>query len=88
MLLAHRTKASRRRRPSSTRCCEHDLLESFALDVELDDGAQHRLAGFYTINEERLRRAGRAKRLASCTSDGYLQAIYMVDRLAVAISAT
>ena len=24
------------------------------LDIELDDGSQHRLAGFYTIHEERL----------------------------------
>jgi len=30
------------------------LLESFVLDVELANGAQHRLAGFYTINEESL----------------------------------
>ena len=33
---------------------ENDLLESFVLDVELDDGSQNRLAGFHTINEERL----------------------------------
>jgi SapC protein len=33
---------------------EHELLESFVLDVELDDGSQNRLAGFYTINEEHL----------------------------------
>src|SRR6185503_19751918 len=33
---------------------QHDLLESFVLDVELNDRSQHRLTGFYTINEERL----------------------------------
>jgi len=33
---------------------EHGLLESFVFDVELDSGAQHRLAGYYTIHEERL----------------------------------
>uniref|UniRef100_UPI00286CAC7D SapC family protein n=1 Tax=Roseateles sp. TaxID=1971397 RepID=UPI00286CAC7D len=32
----------------------HQLLESFVLDIELADGSQNRLAGFYTINEERL----------------------------------
>ena len=31
-----------------------DLLESFVLDVELDDGSEHRMSGFYTINEESL----------------------------------
>ena len=41
---------------------EHDLLESFVLDVELSDGSQHRLAGFYIINEERLRRLDAARR--------------------------
>ena len=33
---------------------ELELLESFVLDIELDDGSQNRLGGFYTINEERL----------------------------------
>lgn len=32
----------------------HELIEGFSLDVTLDDGSQNRLAGFYTINEERL----------------------------------
>jgi hypothetical protein len=32
----------------------HELLESFVLDITLDDGSLNRLAGFYTINEERL----------------------------------
>ena len=32
-----------------------ELLESFVLDVELDDGSANRLTGFYAINEERLR---------------------------------
>lgn len=56
---------------------QHDLLESFVLDVELNDRSQHRLTGFYTINEERLGRldAGALERMHSA---GYLQAIYMV----------
>lgn len=55
---------------------QHDLLESFVLDVELDDRSQHRLTGFYTINEERLGSldAGGLERMHKA---GYLQAIYM-----------
>ena len=55
---------------------QHDLLESFVLDVELDDRSQHRLTGFYTINEERLGAldAGGLERMHKA---GYLQAIYM-----------
>lgn len=56
---------------------EHQLLESFVLDVELNDGSQHRLSGFYTINEERLQDVG-AQALATMNGNGYLQAIYMV----------
>jgi hypothetical protein len=55
---------------------QHDLLESFVLDVELNDRSQHRLTGFYTINEERLGTldAGALERLHQA---GYLQALYM-----------
>jgi SapC len=54
----------------------HDLLESFVLDIELNDRSQHRLTGFYTINEERLGTldAGRLERMHKA---GYLQASYM-----------
>jgi SapC len=54
----------------------HDLLESFVLDVELSDRSQHRLTGFYTINEERLGTldAGGLERMHKA---GYLQPIYM-----------
>jgi len=55
---------------------ELELIESFVLDVELDDGSQNRLAGFYTINEDRLA-ALSADQLARLHRDGYLQAIYM-----------
>ncbi len=55
---------------------EHDLLESFTLDVELDDGTRNRLAGFYAINEERL--AGLdGPALSRLNQSGYLQPIYM-----------
>ena len=55
---------------------QHDLLESFVLDVELDDRSQYRLTGFYTINEDRLGAldAGALERMHKA---GYLQAIYM-----------
>ncbi|KRG71482.1 SapC family protein [Pseudoxanthomonas dokdonensis] len=56
---------------------QHDLLESFVLDVQLDDGSDHRLAGFYTINEEKLA-ALEAQVLAELHRAGHLQAIYMV----------
>ena len=56
---------------------EHALLESFVVDIELDDGSQNRLAGFYTINEDKLNaRSGEV--IAQLHQNGYLQAIYMV----------
>jgi hypothetical protein len=55
----------------------HDLLESFVLDVELDDGTQSRLAGLYTVHEDRLA-ALAPDALGALHSAGHLQAIYMV----------
>jgi hypothetical protein len=55
---------------------EHELLESFVFDVELRDGTQSRLAGFYTINEESLGRLEGAA-LERLHRAGHLQAIYM-----------
>jgi len=55
---------------------EHDLLESFVLDVELNDGTQNRLAGFHTINEDRLR-ALDGEVLASFNQKGFLLPVYM-----------
>jgi hypothetical protein len=55
---------------------EHNLIESFVFDVQLDDGSQNRLAGFYIINEERL--AGLAGDvLERLSKAGHLQAAYM-----------
>lgn len=56
---------------------EHDLLESFALDIQFRDGAQHRFAGFFTIHEERLGKLS-ASALGQLHERGYLQAIFMV----------
>lgn len=55
---------------------EHGLLESFVFDIELADGSQNRLAGFYTINEERLAELG-GSALEQLHKGGHLQAIYM-----------
>lgn len=55
----------------------HDLIESFTLDVELDDGSLNRLVGFYTINEERLR-ALDAAALDELHRAGHLEPVYMV----------
>jgi hypothetical protein len=64
-------------RPFIAALLKHELLESFVLDIELDDGSQNRLAGFYTINEDRLGALG-GDALETMHRAGYLQAIYMV----------
>lgn len=56
---------------------EFNLLESFVFDVELQDGSQNRLVGFYTINEERLHALDGAA-LEQLNRAGFLQPIYMV----------
>ena len=56
---------------------EHELLESFVLDVQLADGSQNRLAGFYTINEEKLLGLNGTV-LERFNRAGHLQAIHMV----------
>ena len=56
---------------------EHDLLESFALEIELNDGSQNRLMGYYTIDEKKLLELD-ATALGELHERGYLQAIYMV----------
>ena len=52
------------------------LLESFVLDVELNDGSQGRLAGYYTVNEERLA-ALTGDLLDGLQREGHLLPIYM-----------
>lgn len=56
---------------------EHQLLEPFVFDIELDDGTPYRLAGCHTINEERLAALPGAA-LESLHRAGYLQPVYMV----------
>jgi hypothetical protein len=55
---------------------QHELLESFVFDIQLNDGSQNRLGGFYTINEERLLDLNGAA-LEQLNRAGHLQAIYM-----------
>lgn len=54
-----------------------DLLESFVLDVELKDGSSSRLAGFYTVNEERVRELDGAA-INRLHAQGFLEPMYMV----------
>lgn len=56
---------------------EYELLESFTLEVELNDGSQNQLIGFYTIHEEKVN-ALSGDALADLHKDGFLQSIYMV----------
>ena len=56
---------------------QHELLESFVLDVTLDDGSQNRLAGFHMIDEARLQ-ALPGDVLAHLARGGHLLPIYMV----------
>ena len=53
-----------------------DLLESFVLDVQLDDGSEHRMSGFYTINEPSLRGLT-GDDLVILNNNGFLEPIYM-----------
>lgn len=55
----------------------HQLLESFVLDIRLDDGSDNRLAGFHTIDERRLQALDGAA-LEQLSRDGHLLPAYMV----------
>jgi SapC len=54
----------------------HQLLEPFALDVELPGGEQGRISGLYTIHEERLAALPGAA-LEALQREGHLLPIYM-----------
>jgi hypothetical protein len=56
---------------------EFELLEPFVLDIQLNDGSNNQLQGFYTINEDKLSGLG-GEALAKLNNQGYLQPIYMV----------
>lgn len=56
---------------------ELDLFESFNLDIQLTNGSNNRLSGFYTINEEKLI-ALTGEQLEKLNKSGLLKLIYMV----------
>ena len=55
----------------------YELLEPFTLEIELDDGSNNKLSGFYTINEEKLS-ALPGEILSKFLVNGWLGSIYMV----------
>ncbi len=55
---------------------ERDLLESVALDIELNNGSKNRLMGFHTINEDALGELD-GEALGSLNEKGFLLPIYM-----------
>ena len=55
---------------------EYQLLETFTLDVTLNDESKHQMIGFYTINEDKLSELDGAV-LSRLHEKGYLQAVYM-----------
>lgn len=54
----------------------YQLLEPFALDVELHDGGKRRLVGYHLINEEKLRSLEPGI-VAALHSEGHLMPIFM-----------
>ena len=56
---------------------EHDLLEAFTLNIDLNDGSSNQLLGFYTINEDSVQQLN-AESLAILNAAGFLQPIFMV----------
>lgn len=56
---------------------EHDLLESFVIDIHMRDGSKEQFAGFFTVQEQKLAKLG-AEALGRLHEQGHLHAIYMV----------
>lgn len=56
---------------------ELDLIESFNLDIQLNDGSNNRLAGFFTINEDKVKNLS-GDQLAKLNQSGMLNLIFMV----------
>ncbi len=56
---------------------DHELLEPFSLNVDLEDGSSHQLLGFYTINEQKLQ-ALSGSTMQSFNEYGFLVPAYMI----------
>jgi len=56
---------------------EYNLLEPFNLDIELSNGTNNRLTGFYTINQDVLY-ALKGDILEKLNSSGFLMLVYMI----------
>jgi hypothetical protein len=56
---------------------EFKLIESFSLEVELNNGSKHSLYGYFTINEEKLANI-ESQQLQELHQRSFLQSIYMV----------
>ena len=56
---------------------QHELLEPFTLEVQLENEDKHQLVGLYTINEDRLGELS-SEVLSELHAKGYLESIYMV----------
>jgi hypothetical protein len=55
---------------------EYELLESFTLEIELNNKSQNQMVGFYIISEDKVSELS-GEKLATLHAKGYLQAIYM-----------
>lgn len=56
---------------------QHELLEGFTLEVQLENNDKHQLVGLHTINEDKLNQLS-SEVLAELHAKGYLESIYMV----------
>lgn len=56
---------------------EHDLLESFTVDIQLNNGSNNQLLGFYTINEDSVRELS-GEVLGQLNEQGFLLPMFMV----------
>ena len=59
------------------RLLNYELIESFSLDVELDNGSSNQLQGFYTLSEEKLEKLS-TDVLEEFMKSGMLQGVYML----------
>ncbi|MBU2979583.1 SapC family protein [Alteromonas sp. C1M14] len=60
-----------------TACQALELIESFVVDMDIEDTGTHRLSGFYTINEDKLKQL-KGNDIAALHESGHLQTIYMM----------